>query len=121
MWRIVSVAGKVVGILASVVMSILDFLKSRSEFREGDFAVAAAYFVSGLAGIVLAFAILAAYVFIAVVAFVALILSSIFVLGYSDNARHDWLERCLWGRLEGQKYPDAKVEVQEYRIALGAA
>ena len=119
MWGAVRLIGKVVGVLASVLMAILDFLKAGEEMKEGNVSVASAYVISGVAGAVLAVAIAFSAVFIAVVALIFLVLASIFIMWNSDDDRHDWLERCLWGKLKEQRYPGVEVEMNEFKIAKG--
>lgn len=120
LWRYMRIGGKVAGVLASVFTAIFDFLRFVSEYREKNFAVAGAYLISGVAGTVLAFALLASAVLVAVIAFIVLMLASVFILWRSDTAGHDWLERCLWGRLQDQKYPNNLVEIEEYQAAMRA-
>jgi hypothetical protein len=112
--------GKVGGAVAGVGMALLDFGKGRAEAAEGNHAVSSAYYVSTGAGAMLALALLAGAVFLAAVSLVVLLLASAFILWQEDEARHDWLERCLWGNLREQRYPDLEMEMKEYRIAVGA-
>lgn len=119
LWGIMRLGGKAVGVVAGVVIAFLDFKKGWEEGKEGNAALAGAYFVSGFAGTVLAFAIVASAVFIGVIAFVVLLLASVFILWTSDSAGHDWLKRCLWGYFDGErKYQDLGVEMEEFEIAL---
>ena len=37
-----------------------------------------------------------------------------------DNALHAWLDRCLWGKLEDERYPTSEIEGREYQLAAGA-
>ena len=119
LWRYLRLGGKVAGAIAGVAMAILDFKKGRTEAAEGNHAVSTAYFVSAGSGALLALAILAGAVFLAVVSLAVLLLASMFILWREDNARHDWLERCLWGNLPG-RYPEMEMEMDEFRIAMGA-
>lgn len=116
--RLVRLGGRVAGAVAGVAMAVLDFRKGRSEAAEGNHAVSAAYYVSAGSGALLALAILAGAVFLAVVSLVLLLLASIFILWREDNARHDWLQHCLWGNL-AERYPDMEIEMDEYRAAMG--
>ncbi|MEN1926582.1 T6SS effector BTH_I2691 family protein [Luteimonas qiangzhengi] len=119
LWTVMRAGGRAVGVVAGVVMAFLDFRRAWEERKEGNSALAGAYLISGVSGAVLAFAIVATAVFIGVIAFVALILASVFILWASDSAGHDWLKRCLWGCLDdGQKYQGLDVEMEEYKLAL---
>ena len=117
---LMKVGGRAVGVVAGVVMAIFDFIRGWNEFKEKNHSIAAAYAISGVAGLVLAFAIVGSAVFVGVIAFVVLMLASVFILWQQDNPGHDWLERCLWGSLESQRYPDVDVEMEGYEIALRA-
>jgi len=121
LFAFMKVVGRAMGAVAAVVMAFIDFNRGWVERREGNRALASAYFVSGFAGIVLATAIIASAVFIGVIAFVILMMASVFILWQQDTPGHDWLKRCLWGDLEPeQKYPDIEAEMEEFEIALRA-
>src|SRR5690606_15617086 len=119
LWQVAKIGGKGLGVLAGAAMTILDFTKGRREAAEGNHAVSTAYYISVGAGALMALAILAGAIVVAVVSFVVLLLASIFIMWREDNARHDWLERCLWGNLPG-RYPEMEIEMDEFRIAMGA-
>ncbi|MGY0634592.1 T6SS effector BTH_I2691 family protein [Luteimonas sp. A478] len=120
LWRFMKIGGRAVGVVAGVVMAMFDFIRGWSEFKEKNHSISAAYTVSGFSGLVLAFAIVASAIFIGIIAFVFLILASVFILWHQDTPGHDWLERCLWGGLERQRYLDIGVEMENYEIALRA-
>ena len=118
LFGLMKVGGKAVGVVAGVALAFVDAIRSVREFIDGNYAIGSAYLVSAGAGLVLAWAIVASAVFIGVVAFVALVLASVFILWLEDTAGHEWLSRCLWGSLERDKYLDLEVEMREYEIAM---
>ena len=120
LFGLMKVGGKAVGVVAGVALAFVDFARGFAELREKNHSVGLAYLVSGVAGAVLSFAIVAGAIFIGVVAFVVLVLASAFILWQQDSPGHDWLERCLWGRLASRKYPDLDLEMSEYEVALRA-
>lgn len=121
LWRYVRFGGRVAGAVAGAAASIMDIRQGRQEQREENYAVALAYYAAGAAGFVLAIAIFSGALFVAALALLTVLLASFFLWAQEDGPRHDWLERCLWGNLATQRYPDLEVEMDEYRIALGAA
>ena len=121
LWRYVRFGGRVAGAVAGAAASIMDIRQGRQEQREENYAVALAYYAAGAAGFVLAIAIFSGALFVAALALLTVLLASFFLWAQEDGPHHDWLERCLWGNLATKRYPDLEVEMDEYRIAVGAA
>lgn len=120
LFGLMKVGGKAVGVVAGVVLAIVDAIRSAQEFIDGNYAIGSVYLISAGAGFVLTCAIIAGSVFIGVVAFAALVLASVLMLWLEDTAGHEWLGRCLWGNLERNKYLDLEIEMKEYEIAMRA-
>lgn len=83
----------------------------------------ALYFGSGVAGMVLSAAIWAGALMLSAFLFVLVIAFAIAIMWLDDTPRHDWLERSLWGSIKDadQKYRNAEIEMDEYKLAIGAA
>lgn len=45
---------------------------------------------------------------------------SLWIEFVKDNALQNWLERCVWGNLSQQRYPDYETEQRELLLALKA-
>ncbi len=120
LFGLMKVGGKAVGVVAGVVLAIVDAIRSAQEFIDGNYAIGSVYLISAGAGFVLTCAIIAGSVFIGVIAFAALVLASVLMLWLEDTAGHEWLGRCLWGNLERDKYLDLEIEMKEYEVAMRA-
>lgn len=113
--------GSKAGILAGLVMAGLDFNKAHSEYKEGaDAAVVGAYLGSGLAGAVLTLALVSAWALPVIGVLLLLAIGLGILIEYlKDNPIQDWLERCPWGKLKNQRYPDFATEQAQLQLALG--
>lgn len=49
---------------------------------------------------------------------VVVILIALAIEIFKGNKNQDWLERCHYGRLVGEKYQDPEIEMKELELAL---
>ena len=78
------------------------------------------YLGTAIAGAGLTFGILIASLAWSGVFFILLVAMVVAMMAFGDNKFHAWLDRCLWGRLESERYADADAEKQEYELAVRA-
>ncbi len=124
--RWLRVGGKALGMGAGVVMAIWDVMRSVDEFQEGNNTVGWLYVGSavGSVGAVVAFSTLGPMIFgaaatgVGIAFVVVVILIALAIEIFKDNKIEDWLERCHYGRLVGEKYQDPEIEMKELELAL---
>jgi len=113
------------GVAAGLVMAYLDIEQAFAEYREGATGlVVVSYFASAVVGGSLSLAIFFAgslgAAAIPVIGILLLLAIGIGILieSIKDNAIQDWLERCPWGKLKAQQYPDFATQQSQLKIAL---
>lgn len=118
-------AGARVGVLTGLFVAALDGYKAYTERREGaDGLLVASYATSALVGaglsVALAYAALLGAAAIPVIGILVALLIGIGILieYLKDNPTQDWLERCPWGVLKDQRYPDMATEQAQLKQAL---
>lgn len=118
-------AGARVGVLTGLFVAGLDGYKAFTEAREGaDGLVVASYAASALVGVGLSVALACAALLgamaIPVIGILVALLIGIGILieFIKDNTVQDWLERCPWGVLKDQRYPDMETEQAQLKQAL---
>jgi len=118
-------SGKFAGVVAGLVVAGLDGMKAYTEAKEGASGlVVGAYIGSAVigAGVTLSIAFAGALgaAAIPVIGILVLLLIAIGILieYIKDNPVQDWLERCPWGKLTGQRYPDMTTEQAQLQQAL---
>ena len=112
--------GKALGALAGVITGVWDVWVGWKEGQKGNYALGGATVVLGFAGAGTAVALYAGWIavltgFIAVLIIIAVSLAIMF---FKDNALQDWLERTLFGVLDGHTYADGKQEQAEFKLAM---
>ncbi|PKO29951.1 MAG: hypothetical protein CVU34_20335, partial [Betaproteobacteria bacterium HGW-Betaproteobacteria-7] len=105
------------GVAGAVVMSLFDFGRAWKESREGSVGGTVAYFISGALGFIATWALASSAIGVGII-FTILLIGWAFVMTYLvDDKLQDWLERCLWGKLEGQRYGEMSLEERELNKA----
>lgn len=121
---ILKFAGKTAGIVAGLVAVVLDGRKAVESAGEKQYGLAWLYAGSAIVGAGLSMAILGASMLgaaaIPVIGILVLLLIGIAILieYVKDNPVQDWLERCPWGILTAQRYPDMATEQAQLTQAL---
>lgn len=112
--------GRAVGAVAGLILAALDISKAFETRKEGgDGLLFAAYVTSGILGIGLAVAMFFGATFPVILILVALLVVVGIVIEFmKDDPLQDWLERCPWGALRNQRYPDMKVEQEQFAQAF---
>lgn len=122
--KLMGIAG---GLAVGLYVAFLDYKTGQEEMQEGNKGMAVLYFASASVGGVLAFAMLASslgwmagallfpIIGLLVLAVIAIALLIEFL---KDNPIQDWLERCPWGKLTSQRYPDLKTLQDQFDLAL---
>jgi hypothetical protein len=106
------------GVAGAVVMSLFDFGRAWKESREGSVGGTVAYFISGALGFIATWALASSAIGVGII-FTILLIGWAFVMTYLvDDKLQDWLERCLWGKLEGQRYGEMSLEERELNKAV---
>jgi len=124
MGRYTAIIGRVTGLGASLYMAFLDAEKYTEARNENQPGLAWLYGASAISGLALASvlfypAILGAAA-IPVIGILILLCVGIGLLieNLKDNPIQDWLERCSWGMLSSQRYPDMETEQAQLLLAL---
>lgn len=120
-WRVahalLGVAGKALGVIGGVIMAGWDFAKGVDAAVKGQIGTAALYFGSALLGAVVTIGFLLLWNPVLMIVLVAaFVLVAWFLEKLKDNKLQSWLEQCIFGK--GTHYPDAKLEMDEFELAL---
>lgn len=119
--------GRLGGLAVGLFVSFLDINLAGKEAREGNKGMAILYYTSAGVGGILACAMLAgsmswisAALAFPLIAFLVLVAIGIALIieNVKDNPIQDWLERCPWGKLASQRYPDLKTLQEQLSLAL---
>lgn len=117
--------GKGAGMAAGLLVAILDFRKAFVEYQDrGSGLLVVAYVGSAVIGGGLSLALFfaealgAAAVPIIGLLVALLIAVAMLIEHIKDNPVQDWLERCPWGNLPEQRYPDYETESAQLAQAL---
>ena len=112
------------GIAAGLLVAGLDAAKVNDSLKENQVGLAWLYGASAVVGAGLTIAIASAALLgaaaIPIIGILVLILIGIGILieYVKDNPVQDWLERCPWGILPAQRYPDMATEQAQLIQAL---
>jgi len=114
------ILGKGLGVATGLFVVGLDLYAGYKEFKEGSNGlVILAYAASGVAGIGLTIAlIVGASIPIFALLIIVIIGIGILIAFVKDNPIQDWLERCSWGKLKDQRYPNLAVEQAQFEKAI---
>ena len=114
------ILGKGLGVATGLFVVGLDLYAGYKEFKEGSNGlVILAYAASGVAGIGLTIAlIVGASIPIFALLIIIIIGIGILIAFVKDNPIQDWLERCSWGKLKDQRYPNLAVEQAQFEKAI---
>jgi acid stress-induced BolA-like protein IbaG/YrbA len=116
--------GKASGLGAGLFVAALDVMKANQERREGNMGMALLSYTSAAVGASLSVALVSIALLgaaaIPIIGTLVLLLIGIGVLVeyLKDNPVQDWLERCPWGALQAQRYPDLVTEQEQLQQAL---
>lgn len=122
--KITGIAG---GLAVGLYVAFLDYKTGKEEMQEGNKGVAVLYFASAVTGGILAFTMLASSIgWIAGASLfpiigllvLAVITIALLIEFLMDNPIQDWLERCPWGKLTSQRYPDLKTLQDQLDLAF---
>lgn len=118
--RLLRFGGRWAGVFVGLVVAGLDARKAYIEAKENASGlVIGAYVGSAVVG----FALSAALLFGASIPIIGLLVVLLIGIGIlieyiKDNPLQDWLERCPWGILSAQRYPDMATEQAQLAQAL---
>jgi hypothetical protein len=117
--------GAKLSLIAGVVMGVMDIFQGFKEFADGNKnGLAGAYFVSGVLGIALGWALSAAALgplawIVIGIGFALWIGVSYLIAKNSDTPLQTWFSRCSFGTAPAaEKYEDAKEQAEYYQQAL---
>ena len=109
--------GRLVGLGGALVMAAFDVKQGLSNIREGNTSAGIAYFASAGLGAFAALCIFVGWTGIGLI-LVALLLAVAVLIEYiKDNKVQEWLKRCVWGKLVGERYPTLDLEISELKVA----
>ena len=117
--ELVGVIGRRVTAAAGFFMAGVDFHRAWKETKRDNYKMATCYGLSFAAGLGLTIAILAGSL-VWIAGFLVLVIAvTVAMMLWGDNECHAWLDRCLWGKLGDERYPDVATEQREYELAVG--
>jgi len=106
------------GVAGAVVMSFFDIWRFGRERGEENLKGAAAFLVSGVLGFFATVALASSAIGIGII-FTLLLIGWAFVMNHLvDDKLQDWMERCVWGKLDGQRYGKLTLEERELNKAV---
>jgi hypothetical protein len=113
------------GMMAGLFVAGLDLVKGVTEYRENASGLVVASYISmAVVGASLTLALFATgFLGAAAIPIIGILILLLIGIGLlleyiKDNPVQDWLERCPWGALPGQRYPDFKTEQDQLMQAL---
>jgi hypothetical protein len=119
------VVGSAFGFLTGLVVAGFDLYKAYKESTEdADGLLVASYLGSAVTGAALSIVLVKMAFFGAIaipllgLLIILLVGIGIFIEFIKDNPVQDWLERCPWGVLKNQRYPDIATEQSQLTQAL---
>lgn len=118
--RIAILVGKAAGVIGGIGVAILDVRKALESYSEGQMGLAWLFGFSAFAGLGLTYAIVSGAVALPITLLLlgVVILIGVLIEYVKDNPIQDWLERCPWGEMESQRYPDLKTEQDQLALAF---
>lgn len=117
--ELVGTIGKRLTAAAGFFMAGVDVYRGWKESTRGNRKMASLHWAAAATGAGLTFAILAGSLIWSGIFVVLVVAVVVVMMFWGDNALHSWLDRCLWGQLESERYPDTIVEQREYELAAG--
>jgi len=117
-------AAKIGGLCAGIAMAVWDGTKASEAKAEKQMGLAWLYAGSATIGFSLTILLLyPAMLGVAAIPVIGVLIVLALVIGIiidreKDNPIQDWLERCPWGMLEGQRYADMETEQSQLAQAL---
>lgn len=115
------VASKALGIVAAGINAFWDLKNAVDAYQQKDYALSGVLWMSVFAGVGAAALIAAGSVLWAIVATLVFIGAGVIATFLQDDKINKWLKRCYWGALaEGDRYPNAEVEMNDLSIATGS-
>ena len=116
---------RVLGCIGALIVAVFDGYNAVKSLNEGNVKMAGLYAGAAVAGfglgVILAFpGLVAAAALVPVIAalFVAVVVIGILIEYFKDNPVQDWLERCYWGILSSERYPNQSAEQAAYDKVL---
>jgi hypothetical protein len=115
---------KGLGVAAAVVVAFADLYQAYGAYKEKQLGMTVLYLGAAVTGVGLAVALAypamlgAAAVPVIGLLIVAVIGISILIEYFKDNKMQDWLERCYWGVLPGERYNNERYEQAAFHAAI---
>jgi len=118
--KALSLVGRAAGLGAGLMIAVLDICKALEVRRErGSGMLFLAYLGSALTGFLMTVAICLSAGFPVILIFVALlVVIGVVIEIIKDDPLQDWLERCPWGILPAQRYPNKEIEQEQLTLAF---
>ena len=117
---------RMLGVFGALIVAVFDGFNAYESFKENDRKMGVLYGTAAIAGASLGIILAspgiigAAAAIIPVIAllFVTIVVVGILIEYLKDNPLEDWLERCCWGRLSSERYPNQSAEQIAYQKLL---
>ncbi|MCH8542064.1 MAG: hypothetical protein LAT61_00715 [Alcanivorax sp.] len=117
--KLLRVAGRYLGAAGAAVMAILDVHEGWKEIKRGNAVRGAGYIALGLMAFLFIVAIFIKAFSVGAIILTITLLFSLMLDYFRPDDIQLWLERCIWGRLESERYAGESVEQKELKRALG--
>lgn len=117
-------SGRAVGLVGGLFVAVLDVNKAAEARREGNKGLAILYYSSAAIGAGLSVALFAtqwlAALAVPIIGVLVLLIVGIgiWIEYVKDNPVQDWLERCPWGVIESERYPNLAILQDQLNKAL---
>jgi hypothetical protein len=117
-------SGRTVGLVGGLFVAVLDVNKAVEARREGNKGLAILYYSSAAVGAGLSVALFAtqwlAALAVPIIGVLVLLIVGIgiWIEYVKDNPVQDWLERCPWGVIEAERYPNLATLQDQLNKAL---
>ena len=115
--RLFRLGGRLLGAAGGALIAFLDYQESKRYRQEGNTGLRTLYFLSATVGGVATIAAAFGSVLFGGLLFLAAILIAVLIEMTKDNKIEMWLERCLWGKKVGERYPNAEEELKQLQVA----
>ncbi|WP_354677517.1 T6SS effector BTH_I2691 family protein [Cupriavidus plantarum] len=116
--KVTEFIGRRLTAVAGFAMAVFDFVEAGRELRQGNYVVSGLYVLSGIAGLVMVWAVWVGATGWGIAAAIVLLVVAGLLAWLVDDKIQDWLERCIWGSLTSERYGDSDVEMKELSVAL---
>jgi hypothetical protein len=109
--------GRLLGAAGGALIAFLDYQEAGRYQSDEQAGIRRLYLASAAVGGLATIAALIGSILFGGLLFLAAILIAVLIEMTKDNKIEMWLERCLWGKKVGERYPNAEEELKQLQVA----